>query len=160
MDPRPVNYPGWRRNANLFEGYSGPPNRAGQPHRQSMRLIVQRQEPYRRYVTSNEGWATLTPDYSRAIRQFQAFQLSPVVGRTVGAQGLLEWWQYWSLRRIRSSVSQFVRRRIPRIDGAYRLRRATERTSGPSELFRLRNWVPGTPNLIIGKRTFSQMLDG
>lgn len=149
MDSRPVNYPGWRRNANLFEGYSGPPNRAGQPWRQSMRLIVQRQEPYRRYVASNEGWATLTPDYSEAIRQFQAFQLSaaifPVVGRTVGAQGLLEWWQYWALRRIRTAVSQFVRRRIPRVARNY---------EDKSIIKRFRNYVPGAFNVgtTLGKR--------
>ena len=157
MNPRPLNHPSWRRNANLFQGYEP---EDGELTRQSMRLITQRQEPIRRVALEDGLWATTIPDFSDAILQFNAFQLSMranSIAQWYGAQGLLQWWGYWALRRIRTALSQFVRRRIPRIDESYRLRRATERTSGPSYLTGVRNYVPRSANLLIGKRNLRQV---
>jgi len=145
MNPFPVNYPGWRRNANLFEGFE---REEGERYRQSMRLIVQRQERLRRIVAQYGRWGQATPDYSDAIMQFRAFQLSmrsTSEAQLHGARGLLEWWQYWALRRIRTAVSQFVRRRIPRVARNYEAK---------SIVKRFRNYVPGAANVgtTLGKR--------
>ena len=145
MDPRAVNYPGWRRNANLFEGVEP---ESGERYRQSMRLIVQRQERLRRIVAQYGGWGQVTPDFSDAVMQFRAFELSMrghSTGQVYGARGLLEWWQYWALRRIRTAVSQFVRRRNPRVARNY---------EDKSIIKRYRNYVPGAANVgtTLGKR--------
>ena len=159
MNPNPVNYPGWRRNANLFEGYIGPNNMIGP--RQSMRLIVQRQEPARRLGADN--WSRVTPNYSDARSAWGFMPLTlraSSAEQVLGAEGLLWWWQYWALRRIRSTVSQFVRRRVPRVAERYRATTWRERLTGPTELFRVSNYVPGAANTVAGrKRSFSTMLD-
>ena len=145
MNPFPVNHPGWRRNANLFEGYE---REDGERFRQSMRLILQRQERPRQFVAHFGGWGRVTPDYNDARRQFSFFLLN-LRGHSSaqyhGARGLLEWWQYWALRRIRTAVSQFVRRRIPRVARNYEAK---------SIIKRFRNYVPGAANVgtTLGKR--------
>ena len=145
MNPFPVNYPGWRRNANLFEGHE---REDGQRYRQSMRLIVQRQERARQYVAHSGGWGRVIADFGEARRQFSFFELSMrghSSAQYLGALGLLEWWQYWALRRIRTAVSQFVRRRIPRVARNYEAK---------SIIKRFRNYVPGAANVgtTLGKR--------
>ena len=132
----------------------------------SMRRILELQEPYRRMCVSYWGWGYRRPDYWSALHGLNVFRGSLQLTNlyygcsTHGAESLLEWWQYWALRRIRSTMSQFVRRRVPRVAERYRVTTWRERLTGPTELFRVSNYVPGAANTVAGrKRSFSTMLD-